>query len=55
MTFEEMQEKARQIVAALNEKGYHATLLEDDMQAGDPLPIGLVIDGEEFVLSLDVM
>lgn len=55
MDFEQMKEKAGKIIEALNEKGYDASLIEDALEPGKPLPIALVVDGVDLVLELDVL
>jgi hypothetical protein len=56
MTFEQMLNYAERIAVDLTNAGYGpAEVLKEDAKPGDPIPIAIVIDGDEFVLALDVL
>lgn len=56
MTFEEMLVYAERIAVDLTNAGYGACeVLKEDAKPGEPIPIALQIDGEDFVLGLDVL
>lgn len=56
MTYEEMLAFAERIAVDLTNAGYgNAEVLKDEARPGDPIPIGLEIDGEPFILELNVM
>lgn len=58
MTFEEMLEHAETVAQTLRDSGKfggNVEVMKDDVSPGDPIPIAIEIDGEPFVLELNVM
>lgn len=56
MTFEEMLEHAETVAQSLRDAGKfgQVEVLKEDATPGDPIPIMLEIDGEPFILELNV-